>query len=359
MSIPELSASVNERFPWQRPWAQEYTEQVHLCPVCANHVSGILFSNLIDNTFFTATGRWKLHQCSNCNTAYLNPRPTKETIYKAYENYYTHKDGERQINIANLSLYRRVRRMLANGYINKRYGTKRYPATERLSLFAELLPIMSAMDSQFRYLPRPIEGQCLLDIGCGNGDFLIRANEMGWKASGLEPDPSAVEVARGRGLQVNRGTIDEIVDLNAHYDAITLSHVVEHVYQPREFLQSVNRLLKKDGIVYIDTPNIQSYGAKIFGSSWRGIEAPRHLTLFNPLSLKNLLLNCGFHDIQFFRRTDVLRGMYISSKKIYETSLTNETINYPEMLVSYLMNYLFVKTNRLEYITLIARKKQN
>jgi 2-polyprenyl-3-methyl-5-hydroxy-6-metoxy-1,4-benzoquinol methylase len=311
-------------------------------------------------TFFVASGEWTLCLCCNCGSSYLNPRPTPESIGKAYENYYTHKDGDAQIDLAKLSFLRRIRRTIANGYINYRYGTNRSPAIEGFTIFADWFPQRSVLDSQFRYLPKPNRGQSLLDIGCGNGDFLIKAKEMGWEASGLEPDSAAVEVALERGLDVCIGTIEALDEFSSCYDAITLSHVIEHVYQPRKLLQALHRLLKNEGIVYIDTPNIQSYGAKLFGRSWRGVETPRHLTLFNPKSLKELLISCGFDNIEFLRRTDVQYGMYESSKKIYDLQTQNEaSITKFGWWNILMMNSPFIKTERLEYITLIARKRNS
>jgi 2-polyprenyl-3-methyl-5-hydroxy-6-metoxy-1,4-benzoquinol methylase len=358
MSQTGVNSLVAQNSPWLRSWSKEYIENVYSCPVCASVIRSTLFSNLIDNTYFTAAGIWTLCRCGSCGSAYLDPRPTSGSIGEAYENYFTHKDEGGQIDSAKLGLLRRVRRMLANGYINNRYGTKRSPAIDSCAIFNKWLPGRSVMDSQFRYLPRPVQGQCLLDIGCGNGDFLINAQEMGWKASGLEPDPAAVKVAEGRGLNIFMGTIDVLNDRFGCFDAVTISHVIEHVYQPRAFLQAVHRLLKTDGIIYIDTPNIQSHGAKIFGSSWRGIEAPRHLTLFNPKSLKDLLIECGYQNIEFRRRTDVQRGMWLSSKKISASRPSDETERITlGWWARQLMESLFVKTDRLEFITLTARKK--
>ena len=180
---------------------------------------------------------------------------------------------------------------------------------------------------------------------------------MGWEALGLDPDPAAVNVARGRGLNIVHGGVESLADKSACFDAITLSHVIEHVHQPREFLRAVNRLLKVNGIVYIDTPNIQSQGAKFFGKNWRGIEAPRHLTLFNPDSLKDLLVSCAFHDIEFRRRTDVQIGMWRSSMKSCVLSPHESDTITPRWWYRYLMINPFVNTYHLEYITLTARKK--
>src|SRR5208337_943273 len=163
------------------------------------------------------------------------------------------------------------------------------------------------------HLPKPRRGQRLLDIGCGNGDFLVNAQEAGWFVSGLEPDPEAAAVARQRGLHVTMGTVDVLANEWNSFDAITLSHVIEHVHEPNLLLQAVRRLLKPGGVAYIDTPNIDSRGAHYFGKNWRGLEPPRHLVLFNPASLIALLSALGFEGIKIKRRTDVLQSMYQQS----------------------------------------------
>ena len=130
--------------------------------------------------------------------------------------------------------------------------------------------------------------------------------------------------------------------------------MIEHVHEPRNFLKSVKRLLKEGGLVYIDTPNISSYGAKIFKKYWRGIEAPRHLVLFNHSSLEHLLKECGFVDVEIKRRMDVQKGMYYSSKTLSTNSKQNVSIfSFINIL---LMRMPFIKTNKLEFITLTARK---
>ena len=250
-----------------------------------------------------------------------------------------------------------MRRMLANGYLNYRFGTRRRPAAALGVWAAELFPARrQSLDTEFRYLPKPLQGQRLLDIGCGNGDFLVSAQEAGWDISGLEPDPKAAAVAQQSGLDVTLGTADVFADASNCFDAITLSHVIEHVHEPGQLLQTVHRLLKPGGVVYIDTPNIDSHGAKFFGKNWRGLEAPRHLVLFNPASLTALLSASGFEDISMKRRTAVQESMYLSSRAMAagRSPYCSNSARLP-WLARVRLYLSFIETHHLEFITLTAR----
>ncbi|MDQ3823220.1 MAG: class I SAM-dependent methyltransferase, partial [Actinomycetota bacterium] len=64
------------------------TEPVPACPVCGDGRRGVLHAGLVDR-LYGAPGRWTLHRCAGCGAAYLDPRPTPESIAAAYERYYT------------------------------------------------------------------------------------------------------------------------------------------------------------------------------------------------------------------------------------------------------------------------------
>ena len=78
---------------------------------------------------------------------------------------------------------------------------------------------------------------------------------------------------------------------------ITLSHVIEHVHDPMKVLESCLKLLKPGGKIWIETPNIHSLGHDRFQKNWRGLETPRHLVLFNKVSLREAVLNAGFREV--------------------------------------------------------------
>lgn len=278
----------------------------------------------------------------------------------AYGTYYTHAVSNHLDNATQLGIFRRLRRMMSSGYLNHRYGTQRHPASGLGQWVAKLFPEQrQKLDTEFRYLPKPTQGQRLLDIGCGNGDFLVGARGAGWQVSGVEPDPKAADAARQRGVDVTVGTVDLLADKSDCFDAITLSHVIEHVHEPKQLLQAVQRLLKPGGIVYIDTPNIQSKGAQLFGKNWRGIETPRHLVLFNPVSLSGLLSTTGFRYIKIERRTAVWQGTYLSSLRMAAGhspyGSEPDRLGWVERVR---LSISFTETNHLEFITLTARKSK-
>jgi 2-polyprenyl-3-methyl-5-hydroxy-6-metoxy-1,4-benzoquinol methylase len=96
----------------------------------------------------------------------------------------------------------------------------------------------------------------LLDIGCGTGIFLKMAQDRGWDAYGVDISDDAVEVARSR-LHVNAyaGTLDEVHFADGFFDAVTLLDAFEHLPDPLMDLAAIGRVLKKEGVILLNTPN--------------------------------------------------------------------------------------------------------
>ena len=284
----------------QRPegdWPEDGLETLGACPVCESTQRTVLHDGLRDNVFFCAPGKWTMWRCEGCRSAYLDPRPTPETIHLAYTKYYTHEPLMAPEADEQLSVPRKIRRSLANGYRNWRYGTEHRPASPLgIPVALALPPLRRLIDLPFRYLPHPAVtgGRRLLDVGFGSGDYLDYAASVGWEAFGCDPDSVAIENARARGLNVRHGGIEVWDDEEATFDAVTLSHVIEHVHNPSSVLAAVHRLLRPGGQLYVETPNIDALGHEKFGRSWRGLEPPRHLRLFNWRSLQLVLSRVGF-----------------------------------------------------------------
>jgi SAM-dependent methyltransferase len=119
-----------------------------------------------------------------------------------------------------------------------------------------------------------------------------------WELHGVEINPYAAEIARDRyGLQVRIGTLIEAAYPAHFFDVITMWDVLEHLHQPLENLREIDRILKPDGLLILRVPNVSSWDAKLFKRSWAGYDAPRHLYVFSPSTLEELLLKAGFRLI--------------------------------------------------------------
>ncbi|MCG8604112.1 class I SAM-dependent methyltransferase, partial [bacterium] len=135
----------------------------------------------------------------------------------------------------------------------------------------------------------------LLDIGCGTGEFLLEMQSHGWQTRGIEKDAQAAEFAQKiYRLDVTSGDIEAKKHLKKSYDIVTLWHVLEHLHDPWEALQTVRQILKDDGYVLIAVPNIGSTDARFYRQNWVALDAPRHLYHFTPQTLARLLQRAGF-----------------------------------------------------------------
>lgn len=297
-----------------QPWPEHGLERVLQCPVCESEERVVMHGGLRDWVFYSAPGEWTLYRCEGCRSGYLDPRPNEQTIHLAYENYYTHEDA---VDFELLGLRERIRRRLANGYRNWRYGTSEYPASCLGVLAASIWPSGRAtIDAGMRHLPKASPGQRLLDIGCGSGEFLRRAKSAGWEVMGLDFDEAAVRQARFRGLDVRHGGVGALVGMEASFDVITMGHVIEHVPHPLDVLRTCFVLLKPGGVLWLETPNIDALGHQRYGRDWRGLEPPRHLVLFSVESLLGALTRSGFENPVFQPYRPVAPFTYLASEAI-------------------------------------------
>ena len=272
-------------------WPENGLEAVGACPVCAATARSVLHRDLRDRAW-SAPGAWTLYRCEDCGSGYLDPRPARETIGLAYGGYYTHTAApadEAGSRLANM------RRALRNGYLNSRYGHSFAPASALGPLAMAFFPLRrERADRWVQQLHRPSGRPRLLDVGCGNGAFLVRMQEAGWDVQGLDLDATAVAVARDLGVPARCGALGDTTFPKNQFDAVTLSHVVEHLPDPADSLRICHRILRPGGVLSLTTPNLASVGHSLFGRDWIGLEAPRHLVLFTPDSLARCLDRIGF-----------------------------------------------------------------
>ena len=212
-------------------WPADGLENVPNCPVCVSSQRRLDYTGMTDQVFHLAPGQWNLYRCESCGSAYLDPRPTLATIGLAYSNYYTHTQTG-GMKPGAVSWWRQRRISQRNHYLNKFFGYDLKPAA-KVSFFLSNTR-RRRFDRYAGYLRFPGPGARLLDIGCGNGSFLWQMRSLGWEVCGVEPDRKPAELARAAGLDVRVGLLPQVPLPETHFDAVTLSHVIEHLHDPVE-----------------------------------------------------------------------------------------------------------------------------
>jgi 2-polyprenyl-3-methyl-5-hydroxy-6-metoxy-1,4-benzoquinol methylase len=269
------------------------TEAKPQCPVCASG-GDVLYTGLSDE-LYGVPGAWTLRKCRfrECGTVWLDPAPVAADLPKLYTRYHTHADLPPPRSALH-DFYRRV----VDAYVGMRFGYA--PANllwRSLALLLYLAPgRRAAADASVMSLAfRP--GGRVLEVGCGRGAVLDRLKRFGWQAEGIDFDPIAVQTARNKGLDVRHGELEQMHYADGSFDAVVMSHVVEHVPDPRALLRETHRVLKEGGELVMYTPNSLSLGHRLYGPNWRGLEVPRHLNIFTPRSLARIAGEAGFRKV--------------------------------------------------------------
>ncbi|MGA7521997.1 MAG: class I SAM-dependent methyltransferase [Acidobacteriaceae bacterium] len=144
----------------------------------------------------------------------------------------------------------------------------------------------------------------LLDVGCASGAFLHEAAESGWTVTGIEP--AAVLCEKARGALGGRGRVlcSTLQGANlppSSFDALTLWDVLEHVSDPVDFLTRCGALLRPNGFLFANVPDISTLPARILGDRWP-LLLPEHLNYFDRASLRVCGDRAGLRWIAFGKR---------------------------------------------------------
>lgn len=218
--------------------------QMITCNICGSGVSTLLLTKDGCN----------IYQCDKCGLAFTHPQP--DALEEQYDSAY-------------FDLYRR------------RHAFR-----------------LKRGDARLRRIELSKEPGRLLDIGCSLGYFVEAANARGWQASGVEISPYAAEEARGLGLDVKTGILEDAHYPDGSFDCVTMWDVLEHVPDPTQHMLEVRRVLAKDGMVVIGTPNLGHIMFKIKLERWRHLKPREHIFYFRESSITQLLRKTGFDVIR-------------------------------------------------------------
>jgi SAM-dependent methyltransferase len=133
----------------------------------------------------------------------------------------------------------------------------------------------------------------ILDVGCSTGIFLDIAKSHGWETFGLELNKKEAEIAKLKNHLIEEEMINS-VKFDKKFSAITLWDVFEHIKDGFQFLNDAKKLLKKDGIIFIQSPSRDALAAKIMQSDCNMFDGLEHVNLYGIQSLTILTKSAGF-----------------------------------------------------------------
>jgi len=252
--------------------------------------------------------------------------PLEEDLGLAYAgDYYTHRD------LPPLTWPRRAYYWLRRGYLARRYGyhADAVPLPQKLLGSLIVLHPRRRADMEFAAMhlaARP--GGRLLEVGCGSGEALRVLAELGWDVEGVDFDRAAVDRARSHGLAVRQGSLREQQYPSESFDAVVMSHLIEHVPDPRALVEECRRVLKPDGLLVILTPNARSWGHAVFHEHWFHLDPPRHLFLFHQETLRSVVEAAGLAVRRLVSTSRGGRQIWIYSGAIRRTGTADVSRSY-------------------------------
>jgi SAM-dependent methyltransferase len=159
------------------------------------------------------------------------------------------------------------------------------------------------------FAPRVPAGGRILDVGCGNGEFMAAAREAGYRVTGTDISVPAVELCRSRGLDAVAGDFLTL-PFEGGFDAVTMWDVIEHLTDPAAFVARARSLLRPGGYLVVKTPGVTDrmfamvrVAPPLAGS----VLHEDHIQFFTAGSFARLADRTGFGGVEALRLGD-MRG---------------------------------------------------
>lgn len=262
----------------------------------------------------------KYVECNRCKTLYVNPRPKAKVLewfYQGSPNY---------------------------AYWNEVI----FPASENARLEKIFVPrVDRLLDLCAKY---GVNTQAMIEIGAGFGTFCteVKRRNVFSRVVAVEPTPDLANTCRGRGLEVLELPVEQIrLEGDALFDVAASFEVLEHLFAPIDFIKHMAKLLRRNGILMLTCPNGQGFDIETLGAVSNTVDH-EHLNYFNPKSLAELLVHCGFEVLESFTpgqldaelvRNKILNGEFDISeqpflKKVLVDDWEQLGLSFQEFLVT-------------------------
>ncbi|MFN8362071.1 MAG: glycosyltransferase [Candidatus Kapaibacterium sp.] len=213
-------------------------------------------------------------KCADCGFHYLRDRMTTEAMEEYYTNTYAVNNPQAAPMVRVPPSLSAVDTM------------PEYISSQRKDLFAKAVDVYA----------KDIAGGTLIDIGCGWGGLLHHAHREGMEVIGFEFTAPNVEFGRNvLGLDIRQQQFTDGDIAENSVDIVTMSHVLEHVPLPFEFLQKIEYVLKPGGIFSCVVPNFGGLCSQALGEHWSWLERDWHYSQFTPQVLREMFAQAGLY----------------------------------------------------------------
>lgn len=156
----------------------------------------------------------------------------------------------------------------------------------------------------------PRDRKRLLELGCGNGSVANQLVGLGWDVTGVDPSEQGIAQAKARfpSIPLRHGSAyDDLAAQYGSFPVVVSMEVVEHVYAPRKYAVTLYSLLERGGVAIVSTPyhgylkNLALAASGKMDAHFTALWDHGHIKFWSEKTLRALLEEAGFRDIQFRR----------------------------------------------------------
>ena len=211
------------------------------------------------------------------------------------------------------------------------------------------------------------KGASVLDIGAGNGDYLLKLKKIGaGRLVGIDFNSMACNVMSSKGIETYNGVFPTY-ESSEKFNVIVMNNYIEHVLDPTGELSKAFSLLCDEGSLIGTLPNFSGLDRLLFGRYWGGNHVPRHTFQYTPSALSRLLNQVGFKNIKITQDINPSH-IAISLQNYFQRSkrdlIHNAALKYGRawyynylLLLTLPVNALFKILGRSGVISFTARKQ--
>lgn len=207
----------------------------------------------------------------------------------------------------------------------------------------------------------------MLEVGCGAGAYLRRAQAMGWDVHGVEAGDVALEIRQRFGIAIFHGQLEDVPAPVEKYDVCAMWMVLEHLHDPVWALKRLHEWTRTDGLLMLSVPNAGSFWAKLFKDCWHDLHLPNHLTHFTRQALEEMLSKTGW-EVCSIRNQRSLSGViasvgYFLRKRRIFPAMAVRLVGFPvrggkvERAFLFPFEVLFAALGWTDRITVVARRR--